>query len=90
MPKRSAPAGPPPTLGQLLDAGDRVTVHCQARGCGHQAPLDLAGLATARGRDCDLGQVRARLRCSSCGAVGRADTIVSPAATAFSYGYPRV
>lgn len=83
------PSGPAPTLGQTLDAGDRITVHCEARGCGHQAPLDVAALVAQLGRGLDLGQLRARLRCTACGAKGRVVTIVAPAATAFGYGYPR-
>jgi hypothetical protein len=45
-------AGPVPTLGSALDAGDRVTVHCEASlRCMHNAPLDIGALALRRGRD---------------------------------------
>jgi len=58
------------TLGDLIDDGYRVSVHCHAPLCWHWAPLDLVVLAERFGRDFvavgNPNPLAAKLRCSKC------------------------
>lgn len=57
------------TIGKLIDGGYGLHAYCNARGCAHNAPLDLAALARRLGRDhSHLHQdIAPMLRCSRCG-----------------------
>lgn len=66
-------AGPPPTLGEVLDQGDALGASCERRTCMHRAPLDLADLVRRLGRATTVPDMRRRLSCTKCG--GRAVAI---------------
>jgi hypothetical protein len=56
----------------------------------HSAPLDIAVLAIQRGRDFSFDQLRARLRCTKCGALAKAKTILWSRATQhITSAYPK-
>lgn len=57
------------TIGAMIDNRYTLRVHCNARGCGHHAEVDLQALADKLGRDhgamhWDLVPL---MRCSKCG-----------------------
>lgn len=64
MPHWERRRGPPPTIADLLDHGDEVSVHCWS--CPREGALDLSALAARYGRDLDFDRIRAKLRCIEC------------------------
>jgi hypothetical protein len=59
------------TLGDLIDHGFRLSIHCENQFCRHYTSLDLHALAERFGRDfVTIGKpnpLTARMRCSKCG-----------------------
>lgn len=58
-------------LGTLKARGYGLMAFCEARDCGHFAPVDLDVLLKRFGADFDIvdgdGRIRAALTCSKCG-----------------------
>lgn len=57
------------SIGKLIDGEYMLTAYCSARGCDHQATLDLHVLARRLGRDHSYlhPHLAPKLRCSVCG-----------------------
>jgi hypothetical protein len=64
------------TIGEAHDLGWRIRVYCREwkgqamkkhRGCTAQVDLDLPTLVWTRGRDFQLADIAARMKCIKCG-----------------------
>ncbi len=58
----------PVAIRALGDLAERSQLYAYCAACRHSSQLDLAGLRERHGSDLSLRKLRARLRCSRCGA----------------------
>lgn len=57
----------PGSIGALVDDGYGMYVYCDARGCFHNAELDLVKLGEKYGRDTNLKQsILPKMYCTKC------------------------
>jgi DNA-directed RNA polymerase subunit RPC12/RpoP len=58
----------PVAIRTIGDLGERNQLYAHCQRCRHRRQLDLAALRERHGPDLSLTRLRARLRCSRCGA----------------------
>lgn len=72
------------TIGEMLDRGYRLWIHCEASGggvrCNHSAQADLAALAARLGRDhgAMVADLAGKFRCARCGSRSTSITVHPP------------
>lgn len=59
------------TIGQMRDDGYTLSICCSAIGCGRTVRADLVALCARLGDAYPIDLVRAKARCSVCGAKGK-------------------
>lgn len=67
------------SIGALVDDGYGMYVYCDARGCLHNAELDLVKLGEKYGRDTNVKRsILPRMRCTKCGAKKISISLIAP------------